>query len=305
VDGPAHKKEDGVTATPAQALSTTSRWLSGPRRLVNRSARVGAGLLTALVVFSLAGQVLLPDPNRQRLTDALQPPGTSGHPFGTDPLGRDLLAWIAGGITTSITVAVSVAALAAAVGVAVGLVAGYFGGVVDAVLMRLVDLNLAIPPLLLFIAVTATVQPSRLTLILLLTFVAWVPYARLIRSKVLVERGKAYVSAARLAGSSTLRIMAGHLLPVSATPIFVLFTLQAGYVLLWEAGLSFLGLGVTPPSTSLGYMLSEGRTVMVDGWWVAALPGLTIVALVLGFNMLGDGLRDLFHDEDADGVARS
>jgi peptide/nickel transport system permease protein len=260
----------------------------------NRSIRFGMGVLVLLLVGSVIASVALPSPTRQDLSSAFLAPGSEGHLLGTDPLGRDLLAWIAGGVRVALTVGVCVAVLSAIFGTLVGLVAGFFGGLADTVLMRLVDLQLAVPPLLLFIAASAVLTPSKGALILLLATVGWVPYARLVRTTVLSERERAYIAAARLAGSSPWRTLVNHLVPAASTSVLVLFSLQVGYVLLWESGLSFLGLGIRPPSTSLGYMISEGRTVLVEAWWVAVFPGITIVALVLAFNSIGDGLRDVF-----------
>jgi peptide/nickel transport system permease protein len=161
--------------------------------------------------------------------------------------------------------------------------------------MRVVDLQLAVPPLLLFIAASAVVGSNMVSLIVLLSIVGWVPYARVVRSKVLSERERAYIEAARLAGSTDLEILLKHLLPVTTSLIIVLATLQAGLVLLWESGLSFLGLGLQPPLVSLGFIIALGRSYLVQAWWVVTIPGLVIVLLVLAFNLLGDGLRDWFN----------
>jgi peptide/nickel transport system permease protein len=250
--------------------------------------------LVALLGLSAFTVVALPDPNQQDLSLANSPPGTAGHVLGTDPLGRDLLAWIGSSVLVSLLIGLSVSLLSAIIGTAVGLAAGYIGGALDALLMRLVDLQLAVPPLLLFIAAAAVIRPSVLSLIILLTIPSWVTYARLVRTKVLTERERGYVAAARLAGTSRSRVLLEHLLPAATTLITVVFTLQVGYVLLWEAALSFLGIGIKPPVTSLGYMIGQGTANLVGTWWVAALPGATIVLLVLAFNLLGDGLRDVF-----------
>jgi peptide/nickel transport system permease protein len=261
----------------------------------NISLRLGALLLAALVLFSVIASFVLVDPNEQDLLAAYARPGSLDHPLGTDALGRDVLAWSADGIRTALAVSAGVVALSALIGVAVGLIAGFVGGLVDTVLMRLVDLQLAIPPLLLFIAASAVVATEMGSLILLLSVVGWVPYARLVRSEVLSERERAYVAAARLAGARLGRLLFVHLLPATATQIFVLASLQAGIVLLWESGLSFLGLGLQPPTPSLGFIISQGRSELVEAWWIVTFPGLTIVLLVLAFNLVGDGLRDAFN----------
>lgn len=261
----------------------------------NPSLRFGLSLLVSLVIFSILAWLFLEDPNRQNLENAYAPPGSLPHLFGTDALGRDVLAWSAAGIRSALTVSVSVAILSALIGLLVGLVAGYFGGTTDAVLMRLVDLELAIPPLLLFIAASVAFGGGMINLILLLSVVSWVTYARVVRTRILVERERSYVAAARLAGARIPHLLFVQLLPSAATLVFVLISLQAGLVLLWESGLSFLGLGLQPPTISLGFIVAAGRSDLVEAWWIVTFPGLVIVALVLAFNLIGDGLRDAFN----------
>jgi peptide/nickel transport system permease protein len=266
----------------------------------NRNLRAGSLLLAALLLVSVVSAFTLDDPNRQDLLASYASPGADGHLFGTDALGRDVFAWCAAGVRTALVVSLGVVALSALVGVTVGLVAGYVGGPLDALLMRLVDLQLAIPPLLLFIAVAVVVRGGMLTVILLLSAIGWLPYARIVRTRTVAMRGSAYVDAARLAGVRAPVILVRHLLPQSATLVFVLASLQAGIVLLWESGLSFLGLGLSPPTTSLGFLVSQGRGDLADAWWIVTFPGLTIVLLVLAFNLIGDGLRDRFNVDDAE-----
>lgn len=224
----------------------------------NREALAGALLLGALLLASIVASLLTPDPNQQALAQALSPPGTHGHLLGTDALGRDVLAWIAGGVRVALLVCIAVTVLSAAVGVAVGVVAGYVGGPLDALLMRLVDLQLAVPPILIVLAASAVVEPSAIGLILILSSVSWVPYARLVRTGVQVDRGRGYVAAARLAGVGRLTIMRRHLAPGALPIVIVVASLQAGYVVLAEAALSFLGQGIQPPATSLGYLIASG-----------------------------------------------
>jgi len=269
----------------------------------NRNLRFGLALLAAMVAVGVAGLVALPDPNAQELTATYLPPAEGGHLLGTDGLGRDVLAWVSAGIWISLFIAVAVVALSAAIGVTVGLAAGYLGGVVDALLMRLVDLQLAVPPLLLFIAASAALTPSMGTLIVLLSAAGWLPYARLIRNVVLVERERGYVAAARLAGATRRRLLLVHLLPAASTTALVLSSLEMGLVLLWEAGLSFLGLGITPPHNSLGFLINEGRSTLAAAWWVVVFPGAAVALLVLAFNLIGDGLRDTVH-RDVDVIDR-
>jgi peptide/nickel transport system permease protein len=265
---------------------------------------LGLGLLAGLVVLGAVGGVLVPGPNEQQLDEALSAPGAAGHPLGSDPLGRDVLAWIIGSIRTGLLVSAGVVAVSAAIGVLVGLIAGFLGGWPDAVLMRLADLQLAVPPLVLFIAASVIVGNSLPSLVLLLSVVGWVPYARVVRTRTLAERERAYVAAARLAGAGRLRLLTVHLLPSALTVVIVIASLQGGYVLLWESSLSFLGLGIQPPRPSFGFMIAQGRELLTSAWWVVAFPGLAIVLLVLAFNLVGDGLRDRFGVQDDEVVAR-
>lgn len=259
------------------------------------SLRLGVLLLAALVAGSVVAAIVMPGPVEQSLADAYAPPGSAGHLLGTDQLGRDVLAWSAAGIRTGVVVSVAVVAISACIGVAVGLVAGYTGGPVDAVLMRLVELQLAIPPVLLFIAASILIGDGMVPLILLLSAVTWLPYARVVRTKALTERERGFVAAARLAGTGRIRLLVRHLLPQVTTAVLVLGSLQAGLVLLWESGLSFLGLGLQLPDVSLGFAIAQGRSELDHAWWIMTFPGLAVVFLVLAFNLIGDGLRDRFH----------
>jgi peptide/nickel transport system permease protein len=300
-------------------VDSTSRGLPGARRRLGAHAtrlqrggwlggdgslRLGLGILGLLLLGSLVVSGAAVDPNHQNLAAALTPPG-SGHPLGTDPLGRDVLSWIAGGIRIGLMISLAVVAIAAAVGTAVGAVAGYFGSWVDAALMRIVDLQLAVPPLILFLSVSAVLRPSILGLILLLSVVSWVPYARMVRTRIQSERTRSYVVAARLAGSGHVKIVVRHLFPSALSLVAVIGSLQAGYVLLWESALSFLGLGVQPPATSLGFMISAGKDQLSQAWWIVVFPGVTIVLLVFAFNLIGDGLRERVQIGESDlGVGR-
>jgi peptide/nickel transport system permease protein len=262
--------------------------------------RAGGLLLIALVALWVFAIVALPDPNHQDLTSGSLPPLSPGHPLGTDVLGTDLLAWCANAIATSLGIGILVALISALTGVLIGTVAGYLGSWVDAVLMRLVDLNLAVPPLLAFLAAMMVLPRGITTMVLLLSSVGWVPYARLVRTNVLVDRERGYIAAARLAGARRSDIIFGHLVPASATPIIVFASLHVGFVMLAEGGLSFLGLGLEPPTVSLGYMISQGRDQLASTWWIATVPGVFIVLLILAVNLVGDGLRDRFHVDGVD-----
>lgn len=281
-------------------LMRPGRTLVRPDRKANNRAgeislRAGILLLGLLLGLSLLSRVALDDPNSLDVANAAVPPLSSAHPLGSDVLGRDLLGWSAYGITTSLSIGVAVAFVSAAVGVLIGTLAGYLRGWVDAVLMRLVDLSLAVPGILIFMAASMVIQRSVLSLVILLASVSWIGYARLVRSIVLVERERDYVAAARLAGRRRLGIIVGHLVPAATTPIIVLASLQVGFVMLAEGALSFLGLGLQPPTISLGYMIGQGRDQLGGAWWIVTIPGIVLVLLVVSVNLIGDGLRDRFH----------
>jgi len=282
----------GVTTPPA-SRSALARSASRLRALPG-SLVAGGALLAGFVLFGLLAPLVLGDPNKQDLNAAYARPGSPHHLLGADPLGRDVLAWVAGGVRVSLVVVVGVVALSALIGVVVGLVAGYAGGIVDATLMRIVDLQLAIPPILLFIAASAVISTTVLSLILLISAVMWVPYARLVRTQIQIERERSSVIAARLAGATRRRVLFAHLLPATSTLVLVLASLQAGFVVLWEAGLSFLGLGVQPPTTSLGYLIAQGREALGVAWWIIVIPGAVLALFVMSANLFGDGLRDYF-----------
>jgi peptide/nickel transport system permease protein len=256
--------------------------------------QASAAIFVAIGFVVVAGIVWLPDPNQQNLEAAFSPPLSAGHILGTDALGRDVFSWIASGMRTALIVSMAVVFASAVIGSIIGLVAGYIGGALDALLMRLVDLQLAVPPILLFVTVAVVVGSSLESLVVLLSAVGWVPYARVVRSKILSERERSYVAAARLAGATHREVVFTHLARSAASLIVVLASAHAGFVILWESGLSFLGLGLQPPLVSLGFIIALGRQYLMNAWWVVTLPGTAIVLLVLAFNLLGDALRDRF-----------
>ncbi|HUB69778.1 MAG TPA: ABC transporter permease [Acidimicrobiales bacterium] len=279
----------------AQQRSLARQWrMSG-------SLKAGAGLLAFMLLLSLFGTIWAGSASKQDFASILSPPGHGRHLLGTDPLGRDVLAWVAQGIRTSLEVALGVVCLSSLFGCTVGVIAGYTRGWVDAVLMRLADIQLSIPPLPLFIAASAVVVNSLPSLIILVSVVGWVPYARLTRARALTQRERGYVMAARLAGRRNPAIIFLHILPGVRTEVIVLASLQAGVALLWEAGLSFLGLGLQPPYVSLGFLMSEGKEVLAQAWWVATFPGIALALLVVAFNLTGDGLRDFFSNDISSG----
>jgi peptide/nickel transport system permease protein len=284
-----------VASPVSQARLSRSRQRAAERHWkVSGSLKVGAGILVVMVLVSVVGTLIEGSPSAQDFTSILKPPGTGRHLLGTDPLGRDVLGWVSQGIRTSLEVALGVVCLSAFVGCTVGIVAGFTRGWLDVALMRLADIQLSVPPLPLFIAASAVIVNSMPSLIILIAIVGWVPYARLTRARVLAQRERGYVLAARLAGRRRPAIIFLHILPGVRTEVIVLASLQAGIALLWEAGLSFLGLGLQPPYVSLGFLMSEGKEVLAQAWWVALFPGVALALLVVAFNLTGDGLRDLY-----------
>jgi peptide/nickel transport system permease protein len=259
----------------------------------NPRGRIGALVLLLVALAALAGPLLLPDPLAQPdVLGAGRPPGL-GHPFGTDQLSRDVLARVVAGGRISLGVALLAVILSMTLGATVGVIAGYWGGAVDAVLMRLVDGALAIPRLFILLLVLAVWERvPMLALILLIGATGWFATSRLVRGEVLRLREEGYVHAAEALGARRRRIIFRHLLPNALGPLLVAATLGVGDVILLEAGLSFLGLGIQPPTPSWGGMILDSREVMISAPWIGIFPGLAIVITVLSANLFGDALRN-------------
>src|SRR5687767_12539258 len=255
-------------------------------------AKVGAAIVLVAVLAAIAGPWLVPfDPASQEL--ALRLEGPSGtHWFGLDELGRDIFARVLSGARISLLVGLVVVGVSATIGIAMGSVAGYFGGRIDEAISRVIDILLAFPGLLLAIAMVAVLGPSLTNVVLALSMIGWVGYARLVRGQVLRARELEFVQAARALGATTSRILTRHVIPTTLPAVTVQATLGMGGAILAEAALSFLGLGVQPPTPSWGTMLSYGRAHMLEAPHLTIFPGIAIAVLVLGFNFLGDGLRD-------------
>jgi peptide/nickel transport system permease protein len=264
------------------------------RQLVSdRTALAGLVIVAVVVVAALAAPLLAPqDPNAQDVAQRLQGPG-SAHLLGTDNLGRDVLSRLLYGARVSLLTTLAVGSGILLLGMLVGTLAGMAGGFVDGLLMRIVDVLLAFPSLLLALAVAGTLGPGLLHLALAVMAVWWVDYARLVRGLVLVVKQQPFVEAARALGVGPLRIAARHVVPNIASPVVVLATLQTARLLLGFATLSFLGLGVAPPTAEWGAMLSEGKDFLSEAPELMLWPGLAITITALGLNLLGDGLRDL------------
>jgi peptide/nickel transport system permease protein len=266
------------------------------------SPKAMAGLLLVLAILAAAllSSLLAPfDPQLQSLADRLLPPFSqagdgSFHLLGTDQLGRDLLSRLVYGARVSLLVGLGASLLAGLVGVLLGLAAGYLGGWVDDLVTRLADVQLALPYILLAIAMLAILGGSLVNIILVLSLAQWVTYTRVVRSGVLSIREREYVLAARALGIAPILIMLRHILPNVLAPVIVIATFAVAQSIVAEAGLSFLGLGVPPSVPSWGGMLADARSYLVIAWWLAAIPGLAITVTVIGVNLLGDWLRDRF-----------
>ncbi len=253
----------------------------------------GAGIILLLVVTALGSGLLAPmDPVQQMLTDRLLAPSTR-HWMGTDQYGRDVFSRLIYGSRISLAVGLVAVSIYIFIGTVVGAVAGYYGGVVDALLMRLVDILLCIPTFFLILMVIAFVGPSIINIMIIIGLTSWTDVARLVRGEVLSLKEREFVQAAKVIGMKDIRIIMKHILPNAMGPILVVATLGIGGAILTESSLSFLGLGVQPPTPSWGNMLQEGKDHLTDAWWLVTFPGLAIFITVLGYNLLGEGLRDL------------
>ena len=260
---------------------------------------VGTLVIVASVVLAALAPALAPaDPIRNDLLARLAPPmwmdgGSARHPLGTDTLGRDVVSRLLYGARVSLLVGFAAVLVAGVVGVALGLVAGYYGGRLDDLLMRLGDVQLAFPVLVLAIAVLSVLGASLGNVIVVLGLTGWVTYARIARAETLSLRHREFVEGARALGARDAAILWRHILPNVLPPITVVATFSVARTIIAEASLSFLGLGIPPPAPSWGAMLDEGRNYLTTGWWLALFPGVAILALVLGINLVGDWLRDV------------
>jgi peptide/nickel transport system permease protein len=253
---------------------------------------LGVVLIALFLFLVVFGSVLAPhDPIQPNVALKLQPP-SSTYWFGTDELGRDVFSRVLSGAKYSLGIAFIILSIAVVVGTLVGLIAGYVGGLVDELLMRLTDLFLAFPALVLAMAIAATLGRNLQNTVIALTVVYWPWYARLVRGQVLWLKEREFIEAARAIGASPWRIVGRHILPNTFAVIIVQLTLDVGYAVLATSGLSFLGLGAQPPTPEWGTMIAGARTFFRDAWWYITFPGLALTLTVLGFNLLGDGLRD-------------
>ena len=275
--------------------SGISQWSLAMRQFRrNRMAIAGLIVMILLYAITLLTPLIAPfDPSVQGdivATRYLAP--SAENLMGTDRFGRDILSRTLYGARISLSIGFIAMAIGVGLGTLIGAVAGYFGGIIDSALMRFTDMMLAFPRLILLIVIIALFEPSIFLVVVVLGLTGWMGIARIVRSEVLSLREREFVQAARALGMSDLRIIVRHVVPNTLAPVIVFATLLIGNTILVEAGLSFLGLGVQPPTPSWGNMISEGRDALLTAWWVATFPGLAIVFTVVAFNLLGDGLRD-------------
>jgi peptide/nickel transport system permease protein len=287
----------GVMPATVQTSPAWPAWVQGARQLFRRrKVVVGAILLAIMVGSAVFAPLLAPyNPDYQDIASRLQPPvwagGSADHLLGTDHLGRDMLSRIMYGGRVSLLIGFAAVLISGTLGVLLGLLAGFQGGRIDAILMRLADVQLAFPQILLVLLILVILGRSVGAIVIVLALADWVIYARLVRGRLLVERQREYVEAAQAIGANRWRIMFRHLLPNVAPIIMVIATLQLGVMILLESSLSYVGVGIEPPTSSWGRMLNDGQMYMAIAWWVSTLPGVAIVLTVLGVNFLGDGLR--------------
>jgi peptide/nickel transport system permease protein len=266
----------------------------------NPTALAGLVIIAALVFLAVFAPVLTMgrSPLDQDLAGRLGAP-SAAHWFGTDELGRDIFARTLYGARVTLTIVALVSVVVAPIGLAVGTVAGYIGGWVDVVLMRITDIFLAFPRLVLALAFAAALGPGIENAVIAISLTAWPAYARIARSETMTIARSDFIQAAVLQGASTWRILFRHIVPLCLSSVIVRLTLDMAGIILTAAGLGFLGLGAQPPTAEWGAMVSSGRDVILDQWWVATIPGIAIFIVSLGFNLLGDGLRDIFDPKSA------
>lgn len=266
----------------------------------NPLALFGLGIVVLLVLMAAAAPLIATyDPLAQALSDRLQPPLSPGHWLGTDEFGRDIWSRLVYGSRITLYIVLLVTVTAPVFGLLVGTVAGYYGGWVDTLLMRITDIFLAFPRLILALALVAALGPGIGNAVLAIALTAWPPYARVARAETLGVRNSDYIAAVRLLGAGGGRILLSHVAPMCVPSVIVRVTLDMAGIILTAAGLGFLGLGAQPPLPEWGLMISSGRKFLFDQWWVATMPGLAIFIVSLGFNLLGDGLRDVLDPRSA------
>lgn len=260
--------------------------------LSNKLTLIGGAVVLLLFALSVLAPVLSPhDPDNIDVKSILAAP-TVDHPFGTDHLGRDVFSRIIWGSRISLKVGFVAVGIATVIGIFLGALAGYYGGIVDAIIMRFVDLMLCFPAFFLILAVIAILEPSIWNIMIVIGLTGWMGVARLVRAEFLTLKNREFVQAAQILGGSDLRIIFRHILPNALAPVLVSVTLGVAGAILTESALSFLGIGVQPPTPSWGNILTAGKDNISIAWWLSLYPGLAILITVLGYNLLGEGIRD-------------
>ncbi|GGE50217.1 cytochrome c550 [Primorskyibacter flagellatus] len=282
----------GLPSSPGEARLAQA-WRGWQLLRASPAALTGLAIILALLLVALFAPQLAPEtPYGQALDRQLVPPSWD-HPFGTDEFGRDVLSRVINGARYTLYIVVLVAVIAAPVGLLVGASSGYLGGWIDTLFMRITDIALAFPRLILALAFVTAFGPGLNNAIIAIALTGWPPYVRIARAEALTMRKSDYIAAVELMGASRLRIILVHVVPLCLPSLFVRMTLDMAGVILIAAGLGFLGLGAQPPAAEWGVMLSNGKEYLLSGWWVATFPGLAIFFVCMGFNLLGDGLRDI------------
>jgi peptide/nickel transport system permease protein len=284
--------DTGVTEPEANQILPKKSMAIRLRFLWNPSAMIGIVILFITIFIAIFGPLFAPfDPLAVDLQNRFLPPSAT-HLFGTDDMGRDIFSRSLHGIRISLVVSVAVLSFAVVFGIIFGATSGYLGGIVDNIFMRITDIFLAFPPFILAMAVAASLGPSLFNTMLAVMVVWWPWYARLVRGSFLSLKNNLYVEAARSIGTTNFSIIFRHILPNCIAPVLVMASLDLGYAILVTSSLSFIGLGARPPTPELGAMISQGRTYIIDYWWVPTFPGIVIFMMVLGVNLLGDTIRD-------------
>lgn len=297
------RREWLLSERPASRLQARlgRAYVAWRRFSANRLAFVGLLIILALLVVAAFADVLAPySPTIGDLKNARLLAPSAAHWFGTDDLGRDIYSRIIYGSRWTLYVVILVAIIAAPIGLLVGTVAGYAGGWTDAILMRITDIFLAFPKLVLALAFVAALGPGIENAVLAIAITSWPPYARIARAETLTVRNSDYIKAVQLMGASPFRIVLRHIMPLCISSLIIRVTLDMAGIILTAAGLGFLGLGAQPPLPEWGAMIASGRRFILDQWWVAGAPGFAILIVSLGFNLLGDGLRDALDPRSGD-----
>lgn len=282
-----------ITAKPV--VSGLSR---RARIIKNLTCIIPVIILSLIILMAIFADLVAPcDPVKMSLPDRLMPPfwaegGSTEHLLGTDKMGRDILSRLIFGARISLSISLLVIAITATVGTTLGIVGGYLGGRTEAFLMRITDISMAFPPILVAMLLCVSMGPSFATVVLSISLLGWAPYARLIRGETLRVREEDFIAQARVTGTSPIRIMIRHIFPNIVNPLVIVMTLQVGLLIITEASLSFLGVGIPPPAPSWGNMINDGRNLVDTAWWISTFPGIAIGLVVLSGNFLGDWLRD-------------